>query len=195
VDVHGNKLDDCTEGRSAGVVGNTLIADIDPTYDICSEGRSAGSTTTPPVYQVEMTGKNIGDLLTAKGISWGWFSGGFTLPTKGDCNSRSRHIDSSGNSVYNYYPDVEPFQYYKSTANPQHLPPTSSAMVGLAGDQANHQYSLSGFWAAVMQIANDYKWSKALLRISNSTIYPVYNYSLHNIEFRQDKETLQKAVT
>jgi phospholipase C len=67
VDVNGNKLDDCTEGRYAGVVGNTLIADIDPTYDICSEAPSAGSTTTSPVYQVEMTGKNIGDLLTAYG--------------------------------------------------------------------------------------------------------------------------------
>ncbi|MGC2571880.1 MAG: alkaline phosphatase family protein [Candidatus Nitrosopolaris sp.] len=148
VDVNGNKLDDCTEGTHSGVVGNTLIADIDPTYDICSEAPSAGSTiTTPPVYQVEMTGKNIGDLLTTKGISWGWFSGGFTLPSKGDCSSRSRHIDSSGNSVYNYYPDVEPFQYYKSTANPHHLPPTSVAKIGYA-DQANHQYSLSDFWTA-----------------------------------------------
>ncbi len=130
VDVNGNKLDDCTSGMYSGVVGNTLISDIDPRYDICSEASSAGSVTVPPAYQVEMTGKNIGNLLTAKGISWGWFSGGFTLPVKGDCNNRSHRIDSSGNFAYDYYPDVEPFQYYKSTANPNHLPPTSVANIG-----------------------------------------------------------------
>ncbi len=28
-----------------------------------------------PVASVEMTGHNVGDLLNAKGISWGWFYG------------------------------------------------------------------------------------------------------------------------
>jgi phospholipase C len=44
----------------------TVIGDPDPTFDDCS-----GSTT------VAMSGKNIGDLLNANGITWGWFEGGF----------------------------------------------------------------------------------------------------------------------
>ncbi len=46
-----------------------------------------------------------------------------------------------------YSPHHEPFQYYASTANPTHLPPTSVAMIGHQ-DQANHQYDLRDFWAA-----------------------------------------------
>jgi phospholipase C len=122
-----------------GVVNGTLLGDIDPYYDICSQ---------PPTPTIIMTGKNIGDLLNAKGISWGWFSDGFKLPIKGNCHSRQSHTDSSGVKTKDYYADVEPFQYYKSTANPQHLAPTSPAMVGLGGDQANHQYDLSDFWNA-----------------------------------------------
>jgi phospholipase C len=46
-----------------------------------------------------------------------------------------------------YSPHHEPFEYYASTANPMHLPPTSVAMVGY-NDQANHQYDIADFWAA-----------------------------------------------
>ena len=44
------------------VVGGTLIGDPDPEGDDCGEA---------PV--VRMTGRNVGDLLNAKGVSWGWF--------------------------------------------------------------------------------------------------------------------------
>ncbi|MGH3399225.1 MAG: alkaline phosphatase family protein, partial [Streptosporangiaceae bacterium] len=37
------------------------------------------------------------------------------------------------------------FEYYKSTANPDHLPPTSEAAIGRT-DQANHKYDLSDFF-------------------------------------------------
>jgi phospholipase C len=146
VDVNGSRLNECKqEGKYAGVVANTLIGDIDPAHDKCSLRPSAGQ---PPNYTIEMTGKNIGDLLNAKGISWGWFSGGFKLPIKGNCHSRSSHTDSSGEKTFDYYSDVEPFQYYKSTANRSHLPPTSITMIGHT-DQANHAYDLNDFWAAV----------------------------------------------
>ncbi|MGC2573613.1 MAG: alkaline phosphatase family protein [Candidatus Nitrosopolaris sp.] len=46
-----------------------------------------------------------------------------------------------------YFPVVEPFQYYKSTSNPHHLPPTSITMVDHT-DQAIHQYDMSDFWNA-----------------------------------------------
>src|SRR5262249_16818285 len=45
-------------------------------------------------------------------------------------------------------PNVQPFQYYASTANPHHLPPSSLAAIGRT-DQANHQYDLLDFFSAV----------------------------------------------
>ena len=32
--------------------------------------------------QVHFTGKNIGDLLNVRGVTWGWFEGGFDLSLK-----------------------------------------------------------------------------------------------------------------
>ena len=60
-----------------------------------------------------------------------------------------RPTGAGGGGVFNpdYIPHHEPFQYFASTANPQHLPPTSVAMIGRQ-DQANHQYDLKDFWAA-----------------------------------------------
>jgi hypothetical protein len=31
----------------------------------------------PGGYSAELTGRNVGDLLNAQGITWGWFAGGF----------------------------------------------------------------------------------------------------------------------
>src|SRR6185312_6921653 len=47
-----------------------------------------------------------------------------------------------------YVPHHEPFQFYASTGNPQHLRPTSVGMIGKA-DAANHQYDVDDFFAAV----------------------------------------------
>lgn len=49
----------------------TLISNADAVLDDC------GSAST----RVEMTGRNVGDLLNAKNITWGWFQGGFA-PTQ-----------------------------------------------------------------------------------------------------------------
>ena len=48
-----------------------------------------------------------------------------------------------------YIPHHQPFQYYKSTANLTHARPTSAAMIGQAGDAANHQYDINDFYTAV----------------------------------------------
>ncbi len=48
---------------------------------------SARTATTPPPGGV-MTGKNIGDLLNAKHVTWGWFQGGFA-PTSTNSAARS----------------------------------------------------------------------------------------------------------
>jgi phospholipase C len=58
------------------------------------------------------------------------------------------HQNTGGNTVAGYSPHHEPFQYYKSTANPKHLPPGSESAIGHA-DQANHQYDISDFYATL----------------------------------------------
>ncbi len=121
----------------------TIYGDLDPAYDDCSD---ASHTSTSPVGVV--TGQNIGDLLNAKNISWGWFQGGFAptstnsagLPVCG-----AEHENVGGNEVADYSPHHDPFEYYKSTANPKHLPPSSEAAIGHT-DQANHEYDLSDFY-------------------------------------------------
>ena len=45
-----------------------MIGDPDPMFDDCSN---------PKAGLVAMTGRHIGDLLSAKGVTWGWFQGGF----------------------------------------------------------------------------------------------------------------------
>jgi phospholipase C len=107
-----------------------VIADPQPTGD------SATSRDN-----VQMSGTNVGDLLNAKGITWGWFQGGFDNPS-------ATHIGSNGKPQVDYIPHHEPFQYYPQTANPGHLPPTSVAMIGQT-DQANHQYDITRFWQAL----------------------------------------------
>lgn len=119
----------------------TLIGDVDSFFDGCSNGS-----------KVYMTGTNIGDLLNEKNITWGWFSGGFqptfnsTLGNEIRCGSS--HINIAGNNITDYVVHHEPFQYYKSTANTFHHPPSSTDMIGHS-DIANHQYDLIDFWNAV----------------------------------------------
>ena len=124
----------------------TIYGDLDPAYDDCSNGSHAAAENSFPLGVT--TGKNIGDLLNARNITWGWFQGGFTptgtnaagLPVCG-----STHKNIGGNVVADYSPHHNPFQYYKSTSNPKHLPPSSEAAIGHT-DQANHQYDISNFY-------------------------------------------------
>ncbi len=122
----------------------TLISDANPVGDICS-----GTTGA----QVALGGQNIGDLLNSRGVSWGWFEGGFDL-TKKNPNGTTGCARSTTSTVtkvteVDYIPHHEPFQYYTSTANPKHVRPTSKQMIGKAGDAANHQYDIDDFYAAV----------------------------------------------
>jgi phospholipase C len=124
---------------SGTVANGTVIGDIASVYDDCSVGT-----------KISMTGKNLGDLMDGKGISWGWFQGGFkpsgtTSNNKAICGTA--HVNIAGKNITDYIVHHEPFQYYRSTTNPHHLAPTSSAMVGKT-DDANHQYDLSDFWNA-----------------------------------------------
>jgi phospholipase C len=97
-----------------------------------------------------MNGTNVGDLLNKANVTWGWFQGGFKpsgMMYGGDPICGSAHGLYKGVQIPDYLPHHQPFQYYRTTANPNHLPPTSVKMIGHT-DQANHQYDLSDFWAA-----------------------------------------------
>jgi len=121
----------------------TIYGDLDPAYDDCSD---SSHTSTSPVGV--LTGQNIGNLLDAANVSWGWFQGGFAptgVNAAGYEVCGSEHENIGNNEVTDYVPHHNPFQYYKSTANPKHLPPTSEAAIG-HNDQANHQYDISYFY-------------------------------------------------
>jgi phospholipase C len=127
---------------------HTVIGNSRPALDDCSVSAPTGSASNS---LVTMAGRNIGDLLNAKSVTWGWFNGGFR-PTGVDANGRvvcgAAHTGSNGVTQPDYFPHHQPFQYYVSTANPDHLPPVSVDAIGRT-DQANHQYDLDlDFWSA-----------------------------------------------
>ncbi len=222
-----NSVSESPNSTSLTATGTTVtdIGDFDPYLDDC--GNDAGGTvhtTTTLEMNSDATAatgnKNIGDLLNAKGVTWGWFAGGFLAttqynPTTGSLavcgKGRTLHMYPSsatyvapntsptpgavvvpnpvapfvlggdihvpsygpdgdptayttpsvgfyisgtgGNGIAgengnDYVPHHEPFQFYASTRNPHHLPPTSVAAIGTT-DQANHQYDTSNFFQAL----------------------------------------------
>ena len=150
--------------NTVGVTG-TDTGDLDPYLDDCGNDKGGTATGTSTL---QMTGKNVGDLLNAAGVTWGWFQGGFrptvaaTSTTPAVCGAT--HAGHPGvpnpvapfvtgadihGPVADYSAHHEPFQYYTSTANPHHLAPSSTAAIGTAADQANHQYDTVDFFAAL----------------------------------------------
>jgi phospholipase C len=168
-----------------GVIGttspsSTLTSDTDPALDDC--GADAGGTKTGQGTVEITSGKNVGDLLNAKGITWGWFQGGFKATTPATATTpavcATSHIEheftppgapapvlivpnpsaeDGGTPTTNihvatadYVPHHEPFQYYPSTRNPHHLRPVPDTPQEIGkSDQANHQYDVSDFFAAL----------------------------------------------
>jgi len=145
-------------GATSGTVpdgqgGFTLINDSDPAGDACDASATG---------DLQMTGKNIGDLLNASNITWGGFMGGFDR-TATNANgttgcARSTVSPNTNRTVVDYVPHHAWFQYYTSTANPQHTRPSSTAMIGhteptldAAGSTTpvHHQYDYNDFVAAV----------------------------------------------
>jgi phospholipase C len=124
-----------------GQGGLTDNGDADPTGDICS-----GTGT------ISMTGKNVGDILNAANVTWGFFEGGFDLTvTNADgstgCN-RTTTSKITNTKKNDYIQHHEPFQYYKTTQNLTHARPGSVAAIGTT-DAANHQYDTHDFTDAL----------------------------------------------
>lgn len=198
--VNADALNAQGQSTQTPIQSGTLVTDLDPYLDDC--GNDKGGTAANKLT-AELTGRNVGDLLNEKGITWGWFAGGFrtastgnptttdpTHPLAGVSNdpfglpifggaamdgaalgvgtanftpakcaaAHVLHPDATttfdGNLAIlhpvrtDYNAHHSPFQYYASTRNPHHLPPTSVATIGKT-DQANHQYDLLDFFAAV----------------------------------------------
>lgn len=125
----------------------TVTGDPDPAFDTCSD------LSHHYHYTVAMRGQNIGDQLNAEKVSWGFFSGGFRRqPTAEDPSGcRGWHRSPYNNlQVADYVPHHEPFQYYASTANPDHTPPASVDLIGSPNDtQTHHQYDVRDFHDAL----------------------------------------------
>jgi phospholipase C len=147
------------DGTGGSSSTGTIYGDIDPFYDQCSDNNH---TSTSP--EGVLTGENIGDLLNAAHVTWGWFQGGFapTSTNSGGAVCASEHeLIADGQSVSeetDYVPHHNPFEFYASTANPAHLPPSppagcssQSCSLGQIGytDQASHQYDISDFTDAL----------------------------------------------
>jgi phospholipase C len=161
--------------------GVTDIGDFDPYIDDCGAD-SGGTVTTTTTLEMNsdasaQTGnKNVGDLLNAAAVTWGWFQGGFrpTVPWNGTspavcgANRKEHEYPSNAPSVIvpnpvapfvtgsdihtataDYVPHHEPFQFYASTRNPHHNAPSSPTLVGTSFDGANHQYDTLDFFAAL----------------------------------------------
>src|SRR5262249_123972 len=119
-----------TPGVAAPQGPGTVFGDDRPFFENCNTTQSVA----------EMGGRNVGDLLNAQGLTWGWFQGGFA-----NCKQTSTNI--GGATGGDYIMHHEPLQYYPQTSNPTHLAPSSDAMIGRQ-DQANHQYDITKFFTA-----------------------------------------------
>jgi phospholipase C len=117
----------------------TDISDADPTGDVCSGSATFG-----------MLGQNIGNLLSAAGVSWGSFMGGFNLSIVNPNGTTGCNRSSTGlaGTTKDYIPHHAFFQYHALTSNPNHTRPASIAEIGHDGP-ANHNYDTTDFFAAV----------------------------------------------
>jgi phospholipase C len=135
---------------SGGNTTGSVIGDPRPGLDDCVVTNPKLQTTN----MITMTGTNVGDLLNAKNLTWGWFQGGFapTSVVNGQAVCGAHHSGLAGDdattTVGDYIPHHEPFEYYSQTTNQHHLPPSSPSKIGQT-DQANHQYDLADFWTAL----------------------------------------------
>ncbi|HVJ53610.1 MAG TPA: alkaline phosphatase family protein [Aliidongia sp.] len=153
----------------------TDINNIAGFLDDC--GSDKGGTVNAAT--LEMTGPNVGDLLNAKGVTWGWFQGGFkpTSPAVVDANGNTvtpavcstahanHQVVVNGttytvpNPTIGFTKDVHTQGTDYSTGvvpfmhyastRNVHHLPPSSPTMIGQTDQANHQYDTSDFFTAL----------------------------------------------
>ena len=132
---------------AGGLNSGAVIGDPRPAFDDCVSTPVIG---TAKKTRISMSGTNVGELLNAKHITWGWFQGGFRATSRlADGTAVCAGVTASlAGPTSDYIPHHEPFMYYEQTANQHHLPASDPAMIGRS-DRAKHQYDLSDFFTAL----------------------------------------------
>jgi len=159
-------LDDAGHDLAGDVLlsAGTITGDPDPLFDDCGSPDQAGFAA-----KGSADNHNVGELLNAKHLTWGWFQGGFaptqpatfnpdgSVKTPAVCGAvttghpgidPSNPADPVHKPISAYSAHHNPIMYYDLDANPHHLPPSAEAMVGKT-DRALHQYDLSLFFDAL----------------------------------------------
>ena len=93
-------------------------------------------------------GKNIGDLLNAKGVTWGFFEGGFDLTLT---NANGTHRLHAQHHFVDHQHQKEPTTFRitsrsSTTCRRRTHPtqrPSSVTAIGTDSDAANHQYDIA----------------------------------------------------
>ena len=115
---------------SDGNGGKTLISDAQPYYDDCST-RDAAS----------LTGTNVGDELNARGLSWGWFQGGFNPTTSFAQATATVH---PGQGTATFIPDEFSGRFATAPASNQGIcnavHPIGAALGGTGTGATNYGY-------------------------------------------------------
>jgi phospholipase C len=134
--VSGSPAGNLADGLTSGAV----IGDPRPAGDDCGP--------TGKTY-ITINNRNVGDLLNDRGLTWGWFQGGFapTAVTAGVATCAAASTGLAG-ATGDYIAHHEPFQYFPQTQNLHHVRPSDPKKIGKT-DQANHQYDLTDFWTVL----------------------------------------------
>jgi phospholipase C len=156
-------------GQTNGIIATNQSATVNISGDSTSDGNGGATLSgdSQPLGDACMTrdavmlgGKNIGDMLNAANVSWGFFQGGFDLTITNSNGStgctRTTTSAYTGVTKTDYIPHHQPVQYYKTTQNLSHARPSSAMTIGQSfladgktPEPANHQYDIHDFFDAV----------------------------------------------
>ncbi len=116
--------------------------------------RWATSAPPPPANCSACRGKNIGDLLNAASVTWGFFTQGFDLTvtnpngTTGCARSTTSHGHQHQEGRLHSAPRAVPVLHVAPPTR-RTRGPSSVSTIGHYGDAANHQYDMHDFYDAV----------------------------------------------
>ncbi|WP_260926244.1 acid phosphatase [Novosphingobium sp. 9] len=88
---------------------NTMLPPYAPTYQLDAENPAYADATSSHTL-VAQKHKTIGDMLSAKGIGWAWYAGGWQAALDGHAN------DEEFPSRPNFQPHHQPFNYFQRFA-------------------------------------------------------------------------------
>ena len=146
-------------GTTGNIANGTLIGDAEPLYDQCSNASTPlNADGTPGGVTASMTGAQHRRPDEHRGRDLGLVPGRLhaVVVPSGRAICGTQHANIAGALQADYVEHHEPFQYYASTANPNHNSPASVSKVGVSDpagtpmtQAVNHQYDLAWFFKAL----------------------------------------------